>query len=94
MVCNMHTRQSKAKRSSKSYRPLVPPVDEEHEPSMNEQQEVHNNQQMVRVPERVEAGEVSQREREADPPPATAAAAGDLPPDLLRLPEGARGEGE
>ncbi|WVZ92614.1 hypothetical protein U9M48_038663 [Paspalum notatum var. saurae] len=55
---------------------------------MDQQQEVDDDEQVVRVPERVEPGEVpSQREGEQ---PAAAAAAG----LLLPLPERARGEGE
>ena len=54
---------------------------------MDEQQEVDDDEQVVRVPEGVEPGEVAQRER----PPTPAAPLGHR---LLPLPEGARGQGE
>ena len=60
---------------------------------MDEQQEVDDDEQVVRVPEGVEPGEVAQREREPQPaPPAAGAAA--LGHHLLPLPEGARRQGE
>jgi hypothetical protein len=40
---------------------LVPPVDEEHKPPVYEQQDVDDDEEVVRVPEGVEAGEVAQR---------------------------------
>lgn len=43
----------------------MPLGDEEHEPAMNEQKEVDDDEEVVRVPEGVEAGEVAEREREA-----------------------------
>jgi len=77
-----------------TYRPLVPLVDEEHEPAVDDQQEVDDDEQVVRVPEGVEAGEVGEREEREPPPPSAAAGAPAGCLGLLPLPEWARGEGE
>jgi len=47
-----------------TYRLLVPPPDEEEEVAVDEQERVHDAEEVVRVPEGVEAGEPVERRRE------------------------------
>jgi hypothetical protein len=79
--CDIHTLHI----VTRTYRPLVPLVDEEHEPAVDEEEEVDDDEQVVRVPEGVEAGE-------RDAPAGRRLLL--VPAGLLPLPERPRGQGE